>query len=210
MTPTPGTAQTAMRFSLHLSVLPVSLLARRLVLCCLLLALPVYGLSSVLVQLLGAQHRHQSAGSPADGNRDAGPLGTGWEQRFRAAMAHESGPVARQDGDAPLQTAAYPAAHSAAPPALQTAAAPHDHGVFERHHHDGDDASVVPLGASLPAGEVSTDAGNAGAGSATLPLALAGGLLLALPRAAPCCWPRAGTAPWQSRPPERLERPPRG
>lgn len=51
--------------------LPSTRHARWLVLCCLLLALPVQGLSGVLLQWLGAQHRHQADVA------DAGPLNTG-------------------------------------------------------------------------------------------------------------------------------------
>lgn len=60
---------------------------RRLIACCLLIALPVGGLSSVMVQMLGASHFHPLA-SPL------GTIGTmnGWQDFRRAAHLQDATP----------------------------------------------------------------------------------------------------------------------
>ena len=57
---------------------------RRLIVCCLLIALPLGGLSSVMVQMLGASHFHQLAS----------PVGTmtGWQDFRRAAQLQAATP----------------------------------------------------------------------------------------------------------------------
>ncbi len=161
--------------------LPSTRHARWLVLWCLLLALPVQGLSGVLLQWLGAQHRHQAEVA------DAGALTTGWELRFRSAMAGYASPAL------------------AFRPAQQPA--DHGHGVFERHHHAADDASVLALGPTEPNSDLASDAAQ---GAAVQPLAVHGLLAWHLPATGRSPWALAPSAGWQSQPVSRLERPPRG
>jgi hypothetical protein len=99
--------------------------ARRLVVCCLLVALPVYGASGTLVQLLGSDHVHRVTEAAA---RTTDAL-AGWvDMRRGATMAKAAGHV-------------------------------HTHSLFQRHHHDRADASVVSVDGGSLGGAAADDAG---------------------------------------------------
>ncbi|MCR5869237.1 hypothetical protein [Aquincola sp. J276] len=124
----------------------------------LLLALPLYGASAVVLKLLGPAHRHLQPALPQ-----------------LTAHGHE---------------------HA------------HTHDGIERHHHDiGDDSIVTADGHAVSADAVEA-ADEAGAGSATLPLALGFALRLRPPAARRRAWPRATRSAWRNGWRCRLERPP--
>lgn len=125
-------------------------------LAALLLALPLYGGSAVVLKLLGPAHRHL--------------------QPQHAQPAH--------------------AAHG------------HTHDGIERHHHDHGDPSLVLADPQAPGSTTGDAADEAGAGSATLPLALGFALRLAAPAVRRSRWPRAARSAWRDGRRWRLERPP--
>lgn len=137
---------------------------------CLLLALPLCGLSTSLVELLGSRHVHRSVVVAGDAGMQ------GWHDFRRGG--HPSG--------------ARAAAHS------------HPDGLFERHHHDLADASVVALDGGGP-GE--SDA--ASTALVSLVFASTNPAWLPVPDKASPAWPERATASFRSQPGNRLERPPR-
>lgn len=160
----------------------------------LVLALPVYGSSGTLLQILGPAHRHvQSATgasllaapglvatTDAHGFAWVDGLWTSW-QNFVHAQAHVGGHFSH----------------------------PHSHDDFERHHHDVGDSSVVALAADGIASAIAAELGAAAAsGSATLPFALAQSLRLPRPASTQARWLLAPSAVWRSADPRRLDRPP--
>ncbi len=157
-----------------------------------MVALPVYGCSGALLQILGPVHKHAIAqASPADAgavqvlSRGVDQLVSLWKdwQAYAHAQAHA--------------VPAFAHAHQ------------HRHDGFERHHHTpGGD--VIAIGAQDAGfGEAGDMGAAAGAGSATLPLALAVGLTIAVPVARRRRWPRDNPKPWCSAQLCRLDRPPR-
>ena len=170
-------------------------LAALLVVWTLVLALPIYGCSGVLLQILGPVHRHAGAAPPMPVTSLAGIsdavhwLADQWSrwQQFAAERTR----TGQWHGH------------------LHAAEAAHAHHGFDRHHHTpGDD--LIALGAQDPDGGLAGDLGaSAGSGSATLPLALAGAVCIA---AASGHYRRrlfAAPPSWRSVAPRRLERPPR-
>lgn len=147
--------------------------ARHLVIWCLLLALPVYGFSSTIVQLLGATHTHRQVASSAD------PM-AGWVDLRRGSHVLNT-TVSHQET--------------------------HSHSLFERHHHDANDVTVLALDGPVTEGAAS-EAGSSPAGSAALVLALAGELRIDPAGSAELEWTAATADLVQSRHGERLERPP--
>lgn len=136
-------------------------------LAALLLALPLYGGSAVLLKLLGPAHRHLQLAPPQEAH------GHGHEQ------AHEHG-------------------HD------------HAHEAIERHHHDIGDPSLVTADGHAASAAALDAADEAGAGSATLPLALGFALRLPAPAVRRRPWPRAARSAWRDGRRCRLERPPAG
>lgn len=97
---------------------------QRLVRCfvwLLLLAVPLYGSTGVLLKTIGPAHRHDQ---PAADTRLLAALGSG------AAAVLDT-----------LRAQSGVAKHAHGP-----GAEPHHHGVFDRHHHAVGDTSVVALG----------------------------------------------------------------
>lgn len=136
--------------------------ALRWLLAALLLALPLYGASAVVLKLLGPAHRHlQPALVPAP----------------HEAQAHEHG-------------------HA------------HTHDGIERHHHDIGDDSIVTADGHAASADAVEAADEAGAGSATLPLALGFALRLRSPATRRRAWPPATRSAWRNGWRCRLERPP--
>ncbi|MEF7613255.1 hypothetical protein V4F39_04965 [Aquincola sp. MAHUQ-54] len=165
---------------------------RRLVLWALLVAIPLYGCAGVLLRVLGPEHRHQAAASSS--------------VPFTAALQHQLREWMGPQASALLDTLRAQARQQQRQ--LEDAHA-HHHGFFARHHHHAGDDSVVALGGRSAEADASPDAA-AGAGSMTLPLALAAPLALPAPLAVRGSWPPHAEAFWPSRPVARLERPPRG
>ncbi|MBA2722375.1 MAG: hypothetical protein H0W48_04540 [Methylibium sp.] len=146
---------------------------RTLVLCCLLVALPVYGLAGSIAQWLGVQHSHDHGAVLAHA---ADPM-AGW-QDFRRIVAV---------GDA--------TAHG------------HDHAALERHHHARGDASVNSLG---------SDGGDSTPTDGASPVGSAGCMFIPV-ASSPWYAPTSAAQVWlafvppmiASRPPARLDRPPK-
>ncbi|MDQ2928025.1 MAG: hypothetical protein ABI330_08640 [Caldimonas sp.] len=83
----------------------------------------------------------------------------------------------------------------------------HTHSVFQRHHHDPSDTSVVSLdGASL--GGAAGDGGSPTSGSVVLVLALASPICIAMPGWSEIGWQTDGVIAFDSVGGKRLERPP--
>lgn len=162
----------------------------RLLVWLLLFALPVYGSSGVLLQLLGPQHRHVEVTPDAD-PRPA-PTLQDWLGPQLSAMLET---VRAQR--ALLRHVAEAQPHH------------HHHGLFERHHHHAGDDSVVALGDAHAAGDAASDGSAASAGGGLLAMGplTAGLVLAAVERRGD--WPRISAGHWRSHAPGRLERPPR-
>lgn len=169
----------------------------------LAVALPVHGLSGLLAQMLGAEHRHAGA-------VQAGDEGAWNPQRWLRAVIG--------DGAMSLVEAAHERQRGGPmrPPATQapTAHAPkaagqvHGHGLFERHHHDAADGSVVSLGAKqdgqdAPGGTAASDLG----GAWLLPMAPAAAAWM--PGDATPSWRDAAAAAWRSHASAPPDPPPR-
>ena len=157
--------------------------ARHFVVWCLLLALPIYGFSSTIVQLLGTAHSHGPVAASAD------PM-AGW------ADARRSPHMARTtvaDGHSLRHSHSHPHSHS--------------HERLERHHHDANDETVLSLDGTVTESGAS-DAGSSSAGSAALVFALAGELRIDPAVASELAWTTAPADPVPSQHGERLERPP--
>lgn len=166
--------------------------ARGPVVWLLVLALAVYGCSSVLVQLLGPTHRHALSVS-------AEPP---WLQRAAQALR------AVQTWRAELHARWLPGAPAGLADAAVLAHA-HAHATFQRHHHDPHDLTVVSLDGGEAAAAAEAASSGSG-GSATLPLGPAMSWWLPGPSALPACWPKPAAARWTDATPWPLEHPPRG
>lgn len=177
--------------------LQLSARLRRFVVLLLLVALPLHGLSSGLVQLLGPDHRHDSSAEAADT--------TPWSARLGRQLQALVGPqTARLIENLRLQARLQPAS---APTRIHvpSAAAHHHHGVFARHHHAADDASLVLSGARAD-GQSAADAALAGA--MAMPLAPTSALAMALPAVHRMRWPVHAAPAWHNHVPGLPERPP--
>ena len=115
----------------------------------LLFALPLLGLSASLSAMLGQMHFHRAvtAVTAVAAVVDNADSMAGWID-FRRALPKATEP-------APAQ--------------------PHSHGLFERHHHDGEDDTVVAVDAASHAADASTD-GGASTSLAGLTLAMPPGM----------------------------------
>lgn len=170
-------------------------LSRRLVLWALLLALPIQGGASAVLQLLGPVHRHAAAAADPVAQGVSWLVGQ-WKQwqHFAHRQAHEAATPGHAEHD-----------HADRDQADE----PHHHDAFERHHH-APGGDLVLLGGHEAGGEAAGEPGAAGSGvGALLPLLLAVGLIVPRPpsrrqrRALPLA------ALWRSAATRRLERPPR-
>ena len=85
---------------------------------------------------------------------------------------------------------------------------PHTHALFERHHHDASDQTVVSLDSTFKDGAAGGEGSTPG-GSAALVLALASPLSIDPVEWAAFAWHVAKATPYVSRTGGRLERPPR-
>lgn len=169
----------------------------------LAVALPVHGLSGLLAQMLGAEHRH-AAVAQADEEGGWSPkrwlravIGNGAMDLIDAVHEQQRG------GPMRLPVAKAPKAHAPAAPAHV-----HTHGLFERHHHDAADGSVVSLGAKesgqdVPGGAAASDLGS----PFLLPVAPAAAAWM--PGDAAISWRHAAAAAWRSHASTPPEPPPR-
>lgn len=184
-------AVTSPRLFLHL---PAAL--RQAVVVLLLVTVPLYGMGSALVRMLGPDHRHETMA-------DTDP-GAGWAELVGRQLQTLVGPqTARLIENLRLQAKLRPAASGHA---HGVGAHHHHHGLFERHHHAPQDASVVTVGARDD-GHGSAPA--ASAGGMAMPLALAAELRIPLPAAHAVHWPPHAAVLWHSHVPALPERPPR-
>lgn len=150
---------------------------RRPVLWLLVLALVLYGHSSVIVQLLGPAHRHDAAAStsaPGWLDRAAAAFSDvrAWRAELRERLLPGQHDHKHIDGALHIYPHVQPRADSEARSAHDGSGHEHSHASYQRHNHDPHDATVIALDGSD--GSSAADAASmAGAGSATLPLALA-------------------------------------
>lgn len=174
--------------------LPAAL--RRAVVALLLVTVPLYGLGSALVRMLGPDHRHEAMADTAPGD--------GWAELVGRRLQALVGPqTARLIENLRLQARLRPAASGHA----HGVSAHHHHGLFERHHHAPHDASVVTTGAR---GDSHGSANAASAGGMAMPLALAAALRIPLAADQAMHWPPPhAAAHWHSHVPALPERPPR-
>ena len=110
---------------------------------CLLVAMPVFAVSSALVQLLGANHFHATVATSSS-HADARAM-QAWDDTTVVATTKPT-PSVHGHGHA------------------------HAHAQLDRHHHDHDDASVVALDGGLT-GDTS-DEGGTSEGSSSHVMAL--------------------------------------
>lgn len=187
---------------------------RRVTVWVLVLALPINGLSNMLLQILGPQHHHVAA--PASWS-----LHTVLEEVIgQQAMAIIDAVHARQQQgpqDTPVRVSSadfypYVQAHEVDTP---SDAHPHPHphvhthGAFERHHHDSQDGSVVPTG---PTGTGHDGPGSAQTSldiSAASPIPFITSIAVLMAAAGPATWDGPVAARWHDHVSAPLERPPR-
>lgn len=146
--------------------------ARHWVVWCMLIALPCYGLSATMTEMLGSSHKHRTTAATAN-------VMQGWVD-FRRSHHLANRMVPHQ----------------------------HSHSMFERHHHDASDETVIALEGTPP----NSAAGNDGAtpsGSAALVLALASTVRIPPVSWISVAWRTPSATPFASRHGGRLERPPR-
>ena len=153
--------------------------ARRWAIWCLLVALPLYGFSATLVQLLGARHVHHAQASQTAQTGQAADAFDRWRDFRRAGVVADARFLA------------------------------HMHDAFERHHHAQDDASVIALDARPGVDSAAPAGASAGDGSATLVLALAAVVSLCEPACRPVAWPQVEPATPAGRGTLPAKRPPR-
>ena len=210
-------------------------LLRQIVVWALIFALPVNGLSNMLLSVLGPEHRHATQVQHGEEDTEAIPFWSsmvssvvgggamGIIDRFHAHQhsaprlpvssdfhSHLLGP-GEQDLLAPDPNAHLIAqAPKAAPDAAPVHAHPHvhAHGGFERHRHDPRDGSVIPIGP--------TDTGHDGPGTAQASLDFSGSLPIPFATPVPVmvmvggrsAWSGSNTPAWQSQVSSPLDRPP--
>ena len=126
----------------------------------LAVALPVHGLSGLLAQMLGAEHRHAAVAQP-------GEEGAWNPKRWLRAVIGDGAmdlidAVHEQQRGGPMRLPVAQAPEVHAPAA---AGHVHAHGLFQRHHHDAADGSVVSLGVKesgqdAPGGAAASDLGS--------------------------------------------------
>lgn len=151
----------------------------------LVLALLIYGYSGLLAGGFGALHHHVE---PATENMSlASRLHSAVRAWFETAQTRRPGIFV----------------HSQSPQ-------PHDHGLFERHHHDVGDETVVTLGAQASSGHSADDLPTTGAsGLASVPLCpLSTPLVVLSLEQGRSRWPDGAAATWRSIDSRQLERPP--
>ena len=206
---------------------------RPLMVWVLVLALPVHGVSNVLLQVMGGAHRHNANTSAQDiaqsTHPDAAPQRTTVRAAMRSLVASVAGPGALQlidtmhARDHAWQRAAELKAHPFTPPtelaqtradavpsASQQAAQAHQHAhdTFQRHIHDLHDSSVVALGEHTQAPDAAGSASALDAGGAPLPLAPVLRVQALAPTDGTTAWRRAEAPDWRSHVIAPLERPP--
>jgi hypothetical protein len=183
------------------SLSPLPATCGRALVWLLVLALAVYGHRATLVQLLGPEHRH-TLSRPAEALR----LPTAVLEVFQDIRDWRDGLRARWLGTAAVHRHGdgEPHRHPAADMPPHEHAALHRHGGFARHHHASGDASLVALD-----GVAADAAAQAGAGSATLPLAVVTGWTLPRPAWRALRWPSSPPEAWTDALRRLPERPPR-
>lgn len=205
---------------------------RPLMVWVLVLALPVHGVSNVLLQVVGAAHRHNASASASAQSIAQPPIAHApWRARaaLRSLVASVAGPGALQlidtmhARDHAWQRAAELKAHPFTPPtalaqtrvdavssASQQAAQAHQHAhdTFQRHIHDLHDSSVVALGEHTQAPDAAGSASALDAGGAALPLAPMLRMQALAPTDGTAAWRRAKAPDWRSHVIAPLERPP--
>jgi hypothetical protein len=160
----------------------------------LLLSLAVHGYTGSVRQMLGSNHLHHTADTNAPTRPAFEPAG-----RLSSRLAGWLGALRSWQQDLHARNHA-----------LGLSTHGHWHGMFERHHHDIGDASVLAVDGGGTAGEgMSDSAGAASSGSTALPMTLGCDLTLKAPAAHLCRWPGAMTRTWQNAAARLPERPPR-
>lgn len=209
---------------------------RPLMVWVLVLALPVHGVSNVLLQVMGAAHRHSAvtlAVAQGTAQHTDTPGLDPWNARsaWRSLVASVAGPGALQlidtmhARDHAWQRAAELKAHPFTPVAspVNTAQAAqaqqarqearlqahqHAHDTFQRHIHDPQDSSVVALGEHTQAPDAAGSAPVLDAGGGTFPLSPALNVQALAPSAGAATWFKAQASGWRSHVIAPLERPP--
>jgi hypothetical protein len=167
------------------SARPVAARLVEFVVWCLLLALPVYGLSGTIIQLIGPVHFHRAIDRL---DLAASLVGTDSNlvlQDFRRA-------------DSGVKTMSAVERHELS----------HRQHPFARHRHAPDDTSVVVIDGS-PEQALSEGDTVASAGSACLSLAVGNGFRLNAPRCTAFAWRRAMVSALPDLTPIPPERPPK-
>ena len=199
---------------------------RPLMVWVLVLALPVHGVSNVLLQVMGAAHRHSAVTlevAQGTAQHTDTPGSAPWNARsaLRSLVASVAGPGALQlidtmhARDHAWQRAAELKAHPFTPAAspVNTAQArlqahQHAHDTFQRHIHDPQDSSVVALGEHTQAPDAAGSAPVLDAGGGTFPLSPALSVQALAPSAGAATWFKAQASGWRSHVIAPLERPP--
>ena len=158
----------------------------------LVFALAVYGYSGVLVQVLGSLHRHAEPAAAMSASVDADEEPSLLSHLVSEVQAWHEAAQARR--------------HALLP---HTQAHAHHHGLFERHHHDADDSTVVALGEQASSNPGADDLGSSATpGAGLLPIGPLPSLQVPAPAQGRLPWPGSTAAGWRSAELKRAERPP--
>ncbi|RTL29738.1 MAG: hypothetical protein EKK47_12630 [Burkholderiales bacterium] len=181
-------------------------LMRLVVVWVVVLTLPINGLSSVLLSVLGPQHSHHT--------RHAAVVdGAGWSIRGMIESVIGAGAMdiidevhARQHKGALPVRSALASSHRLHVSDDQHV---HSHDGLQRHRHDARDGSVIPVGPS-ESGHDAPGGASAGLGiSGALPIPASAVLAAPVSGVAREVWDIVHPFPWRSHVSAPMERPPR-
>jgi hypothetical protein len=174
---------------------------RQLVIWALACALPINSISTVLSHLLGSQHRHSISVLAADMTPGLNVhsliqalVGDDAMDMIDAYHAHEQS----------LRPPEPAAVHG-----MTAQEHAHAHSLFQRHHHDPTDGTVVAIGEKDPGQDVPGGASSVDA-SGAFPLPSTWMSARLVPSATAQVWPGQAITAWHNHVSAPLERPPRG
>lgn len=175
-------------------------LLRQLVACVLVCALPMNSMSSVLLNVLGPQHRHST---PAHGGGIDAGVGLDVHSIIRAVVGEEA------MGLIDAHHAREQVSLAAPPHAMTEQEHAHAHSLFQRHHHNPSDGTVIALGERETGQGAANGFNGIDAGSA-FPLPAVVPSLSVAPAATGSVWRGQAITAWHDHVSAPLEKPPRG
>jgi hypothetical protein len=173
--------------------------ARGVLLLLLCAAVPLYGAAGARLTTLGPAHHHRAAPVVDHDHRSMAQTWRDFVHQSLQALAGQEGGQVLDTARARQQQRNQQQVQRDWKPAHA-----HAHGLFERHHHQSDDPTVVLDGHDGPS---ASDA--AALGGYILPMASVDMPRVPVPASVNGHWPHVATPTWRSIGDTRLERPPR-